>query len=66
MYQPLFRDGRVLAEGETYKRPELARTLELIAQGGADAFYTGEVAEGLVKAVRSRDGVMTVEDLRGW
>lgn len=63
MYHPLFRDGKIIPIGEKYVRPEYARTLRLIAEGGADAFYSGEVAEGLVKVVRERGGLMTLEDL---
>jgi len=39
---------------------EYAATLRLLAQKGADAFYTGPIAEDLVRAVRSD---MTLEDL---
>lgn len=64
MYAPLFKDGQVLPLGERYYRPEFARTLELIARKGAKAFYEGEVAEGIVKAVRDRGGLMTLDDLK--
>jgi gamma-glutamyltranspeptidase / glutathione hydrolase len=33
------------AEGEGVLQPALARTLEAIAQGGEDAFYSGEIAD---------------------
>lgn len=64
MYHALFKDGKVLPIGDKYYRPEYARTLELIAKKGSDAFYEGEVAEGLVKAVRDKGGLMTLDDLK--
>ena len=64
MYHPLFQDGKIIPIGSKYYRPEYARTLELIADGGADAFYQGEVAEALVKVVRDRGGLMTLDDLK--
>ena len=44
----------------------LARVLEAVAKGGADAFYTGPIAERMVKAARTafrRPSTMTLEDL---
>lgn len=57
------KDGQAIPIGSIWKRPEYATTLRKIAAEGAAAFYQGEIAEGLVKAVRARDGVMTVDDL---
>ena len=37
--------GRAPRAGELFKRPELARTLELIAQSRGEAFYRGELAQ---------------------
>src|SRR5687767_9964920 len=39
-----FRNGQPLAPGDTLRNPDLAWTLKQIAQGGADAFYRGEIA----------------------
>lgn len=38
-------DGEAPAEGQVFANPDLARTLEAIAEGGARAFYEGELAE---------------------
>lgn len=52
-----------IAEGDTFKRPDLAWTLQRLRAGGADAFYKGPVAQEIVKAVRASGGLMTEQDL---
>ena len=37
-------DGKAPVEGQVFRNPDLAHTLELIAKGGRDAFYHGEIA----------------------
>jgi len=54
---------RPLAEGDTWRRPELAWTLSRLRAGGADAFYKGPVAQEIVKAVRAAGGVLSEQDL---
>ncbi|MET1415908.1 gamma-glutamyltransferase [Roseibium sp. HPY-6] len=49
--------------GETLVQADLARTLELISEQGADGFYKGEIAEKIAKKVQDAGGSMTVEDL---
>jgi gamma-glutamyltranspeptidase/glutathione hydrolase len=56
-------DGRVPAVGQRVRLPDLARTLQAIADGGADAFYTGEIATSIVGTLQEYGGVMTLEDL---
>ncbi|MEL4247021.1 gamma-glutamyltransferase [Shewanella xiamenensis] len=46
------------------KQPELAHSLQLIAEKGIKGFYEGETAEKLVKAVQEAGGIMTLEDLK--
>src|SRR5262249_49814554 len=53
-----------LATQETWRRPDLAWTLDKLRTGGADAFYAGPIADEIVKAVRGAGGVMTAADLR--
>lgn len=43
--------GKPLTEGQRLRNPALAKTLRKIADDGADAFYTGDNAAALVKAV---------------
>ena len=63
MYHALFENGKIIPKGGKYYRPEYARTLQLIADGGADAFYTGEIAEATVRVVQERGGLLTLADL---
>jgi gamma-glutamyltranspeptidase / glutathione hydrolase len=41
------RAGKTAAEGEIFTNPDLARALELIAQGGRDVFYKGVLADSM-------------------
>lgn len=54
--------GEVKA-GDIIKLPEQAKALRMIAEGGADAFYRGDIARAMVEAVRRDGGVLTMEDL---
>src|SRR3989442_1285581 len=47
-FWPVFHPDRLAVEPST--QPELARTLELVAQGGAEAFYTGALAGRIAHA----------------
>ena len=57
------RHGRLPAEGDTLRQPDLARTLELIADSGAAAFYRGGIADRIVAEMRKSGGIITREDL---
>jgi gamma-glutamyltranspeptidase/glutathione hydrolase len=43
--------------------PDLANSLKLIAEKGADVFYRGEIAERIVKASQEMNGLFTMDDL---
>jgi gamma-glutamyltranspeptidase / glutathione hydrolase len=65
-YKP---DGTPLAQGDTLKNPELARTLRVIAKGGPKAFYSGAIAQHIVDAVQHapvNPGGMTLADLSAY
>ncbi len=57
-------NGRAPKVGQIVKLPGLAKTLQDIADGGPDAFYTGLVADAIVSTLQSEGGLMTHEDLR--
>jgi len=56
-------DGEAPKAGWTFRSPDLARTLELLADKGFDGFYRGEVARRLVDGVRAAGGRWTREAL---
>jgi gamma-glutamyltranspeptidase / glutathione hydrolase len=59
-------EGNAPEIGAIIKQPELAKTLEAIANQGAKGFYEGRVAQDLVAGVRSGGGIWTLEDLRNY
>ena len=56
-------DGSLYELGETWRQPNLAHTLELIQNNGADGFYKGENAERLAGFMADIGGIITEEDL---
>ncbi|MCK7458697.1 gamma-glutamyltransferase [Idiomarina aminovorans] len=61
-----FPDGEPLQAGSLLKNPEYAKSLSLIAEQGADALYTGELADKIVNAVQNsaiEPGVLSLKDL---
>ena len=49
-------DGSPRALGSTIQNPDYAATLAAVARGGADAFYTGPIAQSIVDKIRVRQG----------
>jgi gamma-glutamyltranspeptidase/glutathione hydrolase len=56
------RDGQFYKAGETFRQPELARTLRRIAADPED-FYHGKMARELVADLRKGGGLLTLQDL---
>lgn len=56
--EALAKEGRAPAEGELFKNPGLARTLGLLATGGRDAFYRGEIAQRIDDFMRTHGGYL--------
>ena len=52
-----------MKSGELHKQPELAATLERIAENGADGFYKGKTAELIVAEMQRGNGLITMQDL---
>ena len=60
--QTYLPDNRAPAVGQIFRNPDLARSLRLIAQGGRDAFYKGELAKRIVETSRRHGGTHTEKD----
>ena len=56
-------EGKTPAEGEIFANPGLARTLRLIAEGGREGFYEGEVAETIERYFARIGGWLSKADL---
>jgi gamma-glutamyltranspeptidase/glutathione hydrolase len=53
-------------EGSVLKLPDLARTLQRIAEEGPDEFYTGRTADLLVEEMKRDGGLITAADLAAY
>jgi gamma-glutamyltranspeptidase/glutathione hydrolase len=58
--------GQVPRIGDTFRQPDLTRTLERIAEEGADGFYRGATAELIARAMGKGGGVLGVADLESY
>ncbi|WP_277590379.1 gamma-glutamyltransferase [Pseudomonas chlororaphis] len=52
--------------GETFRQPELAATLERIADQGVKEFYEGKTADLLVAQMQADKGLITKQDLQDY
>src|SRR5215208_2718173 len=55
-------DGRAPQAGEVFHNLNLARTLQMVAGGGAAAFYEGEIAEAIMNVIKEAGGCMSLDD----
>lgn len=60
VYMP---EGKAPGKGEIFKNPYLANTLEMIAKGGRDIFYKGEIARTIDEFMKEQKGFLSYEDL---
>ncbi len=56
-------DGRAPRAGEIFRNPDLARTFQIVAEGGKRAFYEGAVARDIAAVVQASGGVLSEQDL---
>jgi gamma-glutamyltranspeptidase / glutathione hydrolase len=59
-------NGKAPAAGATFRQPDLARTLKLIADSGPDVFYRGQIADLIVAEMQRGHGLITKADLAGY
>ncbi|SUA52155.1 Gamma-glutamyltranspeptidase precursor [Oligella urethralis] len=61
-----FKGEEPLTTGDTLVQKNLANSLKLIANEGADAFYKGAIADEIVRDQQAHDGLITKEDLANY
>ena len=62
----LLDNGEIPAEGFIIRQPELATTLQALADHGFDGFYRGKVANRMIKAIQADGGEWTLRDLENY
>ncbi len=61
-----YPNGKTPAVGEIYRNPDLAKAMRLIASGGADAFYKGDIATAILAKSQKLGGLLAAQDLAGF
>jgi len=61
-----FKDNTAIKENTIFKRPDLEKTFKLIASGGKDAFYKGDIAKAMVKAMSENNGLFSLKDFESY
>src|SRR5438445_9157388 len=56
-------DGKAPLPGQVMKFPNLAQTFKELVVHGKDGFYKGRIAESIVDVIKSKGGVMELDDL---
>ena len=59
-------DGAPYQPGDHFVQGDLARTLERVAQGGAHAFYQGDIARQIAADMEANGGYVTLDDLENY
>lgn len=57
-------EGKTPLLGTIIYQENLAKTLETIADKGADGFYQGPVADSIIRTIKKKRGLLTYRDLR--
>ena len=60
------KNGTPYAAGELFKQPDLARSLQRIADQGPAGFYEGETAALIEKEMKANGGLITRDDLKNY
>jgi gamma-glutamyltranspeptidase/glutathione hydrolase len=59
-------NGKFYNEGETFVQPDLAATFARLQRSGPNEFYEGQTARMIVDDLKRHNGLMTMEDMRGY
>ncbi|HEX6732459.1 MAG TPA: gamma-glutamyltransferase [Pyrinomonadaceae bacterium] len=60
------KGGKFYKEGEIFRQPDLAATFARLQRSGPNEFYEGETARLIVADMKRHNGLMMLEDLRGY
>jgi gamma-glutamyltranspeptidase/glutathione hydrolase len=60
------KNGQPYQPGDILKQPDLARSLQRIADQGPAGFYEGETAQLIEKEMKANGGLITREDLKNY
>ncbi|AKL14733.1 TPA: gamma-glutamyltransferase [Kluyvera intermedia] len=61
-----WKDGEPLKKGDKLIQANLAKSLEMIAEKGPDAFYKGAIADQIAQEMSKNGGLITKEDLANY
>lgn len=59
-------NGKFYNEGDVFVQPDLAATFTRLQQRGPNEFYTGQTAQLIAADMKRHNGLLTLEDLRGY
>jgi len=60
------KNGQFYQEGERFRQPELGATFTRLQRLGPNELYQGETARLIVADMKRNNGLMTMDDLRGY
>ncbi|MCC7265370.1 MAG: gamma-glutamyltransferase [Candidatus Latescibacteria bacterium] len=55
--------GQAPLPGQVLRQPELARTFRLVAEGGPEVFYRGEIGQRITRYMEETGGLLSAADL---
>jgi gamma-glutamyltranspeptidase/glutathione hydrolase len=58
--------GDIAALGSRVRNPDMAQTLRRIAEGGADVFYSGDLAQEIVDDIQAHGGLLSRDDMNAY
>ena len=62
-WREVFMNGsEPYANGDLFRNPAMAETYRMIASGGRDAFYKGEIARRIVEYSKAKGGLLSMKD----